>query len=387
MAFLRLRRGETRKKEERFILAIDGGGMRGIIPAWLLGRLSRELRSAGDERPLYSHFDLIAGTSTGALIAAALSLPTDGTGLKEERVPEIRVYKECLEKRFLRSITHRQLRGTIIPSSDPESFASFYIENGPRIFPQKGLNLLGQIFTDKYSASGYEGFLKALYGDKTMGDLMAPTVLLSYSTDSGTIYPISSWKNPEYYIWEGTRASSAAPLYFPVFIKEDSNGEKRHLIDGGIAANNPSLIAYSLARELYPSAETFHILSLSTGAPVHHSTQEAGGITGWGGQISKLFQNAQLQVSETVLPAIPGLDYTRIWAPVLERKIKLDETGKETMEMLSSAAERIYEEKHEELSRWVRMLTEAPVAERIRLRETRALALSSEQEGNGGSGV
>ena len=67
MAFLRLRRGETRKKEERFILAIDGGGMRGIIPSRILSHISAELRRMGDKRPLYSHFDLIAGTSTGAL--------------------------------------------------------------------------------------------------------------------------------------------------------------------------------------------------------------------------------------------------------------------------------------------------------------------------------
>ena len=57
--------------EERFILAIDGGGMRGIIPAYILSRLSAMLKAEGDTRPLYSHFDLAAGTSTGALIAGA----------------------------------------------------------------------------------------------------------------------------------------------------------------------------------------------------------------------------------------------------------------------------------------------------------------------------
>ena len=70
MVFWKQQGGEKRK---RFILAIDGGGMRGIIPAYILQMLNKELRKLGDERPLYSHFDLIAGTSTGALIAAALS--------------------------------------------------------------------------------------------------------------------------------------------------------------------------------------------------------------------------------------------------------------------------------------------------------------------------
>src|SRR5690554_708085 len=51
--------------EDRYILCLDGGGMRGVIPATLLGHIETLLRNLGDDRPLYSHFDLIAGTSTG----------------------------------------------------------------------------------------------------------------------------------------------------------------------------------------------------------------------------------------------------------------------------------------------------------------------------------
>ena len=49
-----------KEKDIRYILSIDGGGMRGIIPAYLISRLAEDLRNAGDERPFYSHFDLIA---------------------------------------------------------------------------------------------------------------------------------------------------------------------------------------------------------------------------------------------------------------------------------------------------------------------------------------
>ena len=52
------------KEEERYILSIDGGGMRGIVPSVLLAKLSSLLEEMGDNRPLYAHFDLIAGTST-----------------------------------------------------------------------------------------------------------------------------------------------------------------------------------------------------------------------------------------------------------------------------------------------------------------------------------
>ena len=59
---------------ERYILSIDGGGIRGIIPAVLLSSMNSYLRSKGDMKPLYSHFDLIAGTSTGALLSLGLAM-------------------------------------------------------------------------------------------------------------------------------------------------------------------------------------------------------------------------------------------------------------------------------------------------------------------------
>ena len=348
--------------------------MRGIIPAQILSHLAEDLRKAGDRRPLYSHFDLIAGTSTGALIAAAASIPVEGTAFTAEDSNED-VFTVTEERKFLRTRRVRRFRGTIIPSTAPATFTSFYISNGPSIFPQKSVAaILGPIFTDKYSGSGYSRFLQKLYGEKLMGDLMVPTALLSYSTDSGTIFPITSWNTPDFKIWEGARASSAAPLYFPTFIRE-YNGRKLHLIDGGVAANNPSLIAYSLARKLYPEAGEFRILSLSTGTPVYRTEGEStpGGITGWGGQISRIFQNAALQVADETLPAIPGVKYTRIWAQVLDRRIRLDETGKESMEILLRAAEKMYEEKHQELDEWTGMLSKAPTPDAVRLRVPGAL--------------
>jgi patatin-like phospholipase/acyl hydrolase len=63
------------ERDDRYILCIDGGGMRGVVPAVLLGKLARLLQDAGDERPFYAHFDLIAGTSTGGLLALALAAP------------------------------------------------------------------------------------------------------------------------------------------------------------------------------------------------------------------------------------------------------------------------------------------------------------------------
>jgi 2-haloacid dehalogenase len=73
----RKRKAEKRLKEECYILSLDGGGMRGVIPATILGHIDSLFHELGDKRPLHAHFDLIAGTSTGGLIACALSNPNE----------------------------------------------------------------------------------------------------------------------------------------------------------------------------------------------------------------------------------------------------------------------------------------------------------------------
>ena len=82
--FLKRGKKEDKKKEVRYILAVDGGGMRGIVPAFILKKTNEELRKRGILRPLYSYFDLVSGTSTGALIALGLTAPVDNLGIKKE---------------------------------------------------------------------------------------------------------------------------------------------------------------------------------------------------------------------------------------------------------------------------------------------------------------
>ena len=379
--FFRSRTDKAAAPKERLILSIDGGGMRGIIPSQIIGKMARRLKEKGDRRPFYSHFGLIAGTSTGALIASALSTETDGTMLENNTGDEeLSVYGKYTERKIFRNIEKEYLRGKLISAADPETFTDVFIGNGPAIFPQKSMSaIIGPVFADKYSGRDYEKFLQKLYGKKKMEDLLVPTLLISYSSDNGTIFPITSWRNKDFYLWEATRASSAAPLYFPPFSKE-INGEMTALIDGGIAANNPSLIAYEEARGLYPESTHFHILSLSTGERIKESSKmQTGGIAGWGSRISSLFQNAQLSITDTVLPSIPGVEYTRIWSPVLEKKIKLDETGKDTIRILLDAAERIYREQEAEIEKWIDILLKAEVPETIRLERTGELPPPSQE--------
>lgn len=326
-----------RRKEIRYILSIDGGGMRGIIPSVILSKLSAMLSEYGDERPLYSHFDLIAGTSTGALIALALTMPNGKTGL------------ECEDKAPLWT-----RGGYIMPGSDPDAFVSLYRDRGPEIFPktQNFKSLLYPILTDKYEAKPYERFLSSAFMDSELSDALVPTAAIAYSTTDDSIYTMRSWDSHGLLSREAARASSAAPMYFPpAEIRERDTGISRTLIDGGVAANNPALIAYSEARKLYPDAAEYRILSLSTCAPPYrfNPSEGVGGLTGWASPILKVYGNASLNTVDEVMPSIKGVRYTRIWAPVLEHRIKLDATTSTSIATLLDAAEKTYKAKEEEL--------------------------------------
>ena len=349
-----------------FILALDGGGMRGIIPSYILSSLGRILKEKGDTRPLYSHFDLIAGTSTGALIAGALSIPVEGTGFAREAGDDTPLYEEKTRKRLFFTKRETYLRGYIERSADPETFTSLYEEHGKEIFPEgKTKSLLGALFTDKYEAKPYEAFLKNLYGERKMGELMAPTAFVAYSTRDGIVFPITSWDNCDAYIWESARSSSAAPLYFPPY-----RFYGKSLIDGGIAANNPSLIAYALASSLYPDAEKYHILSLSTAEIIfqYEPSESSGGLTGWASPLTRIFRDASLGTADFALTCLKDVEYTRIWIPESGRRIKLDETGKDTMKTLLDTAKRLEEAKHAELESYAERIAAERTHPCIKLR-------------------
>ena len=85
--------GRREGKDIRYILSIDGGGMRGIIPAYILSKIDALVKERGDKRPLYAHFDLVAGTSTGALLALGLTAPAGKSALKRDSLEPFKVFE------------------------------------------------------------------------------------------------------------------------------------------------------------------------------------------------------------------------------------------------------------------------------------------------------
>ena len=253
------------------ILAIDGGGIRGVIPAYILQELERSLG-----RAVYQSFDIVAGTSTGGIISLGLTSPPANF------VPGY----------------------PVVPYAATQ-ILSFYMNDEAQLFVQQAS---GDFYTAKYysvnnnsqPATGIEPWLQGKLGSWTlrqarenMQQLQGATVkhvLVTCYTMSGdkingakdnqvAIGPyLFNWDSAtkqddeNYRVWEAARATSAAPTFFPIARVGNgaANGSAalaRWAADGGVAANNPALYGLATARQADPSLslDEIFIVSLGTG--------------------------------------------------------------------------------------------------------------------------
>lgn len=184
----------------RKILSIDGGGIKGVFPAAFLAKLEEDL-----PEPIGSYFDLIAGTSTGGIIALAL-----GAGYRAGEILE------------------------------------FYEKYGPVIFANNGLAARAKhLFTRKHSADGLKAALLAQFGDRKLGDSLTRLVIPSQNLETGKVYIFKTAHHERFQedrkcdIVDVALATSAAPTYLPTHKLPGGTA----LIDGGIWANDPAGVA------------------------------------------------------------------------------------------------------------------------------------------------
>lgn len=229
------------------ILSIDGGGVRGIIPAAILESLEQQLQVLdGPDVRIADYFDLIAGSSTGGLVTAMLS-----TKNKENR-----------------------------PLFAATDIIPFYLEHCPKIFPPMGYlrSSLKCLLGSKYSGQHLHSILKEILGDARLSETLTDVAITAYDIKLQRSIIFTTFEarqkdldNP--YLADVCIATSAAPTYLPAhyFQTEDSEGNTKsfNLIDGGIAANNPTLPAiaeaYKYARPEALDHRKFLVLSLGTG--------------------------------------------------------------------------------------------------------------------------
>lgn len=218
------------------ILSIDGGGVRGIIPAVILSYLEEKLQqlSGNPEARLVDYFDLFAGTSTGGLIVAGLLTP-DENGR---------------------------------PRYSAADIVDLYLENSRIIFQSsfiQSVKSASGLLDVKYDAKGVEFVYKQYFGNQELKELLKPCLIPVYDLTRGKNYFFRQHKatvsdRHNYYLKDVMRSATSAITFFPPTKIKTIDEKKEHcFVDGGFFAVNPALSAYAEFRYL-----NHHLYSTST---------------------------------------------------------------------------------------------------------------------------
>jgi len=285
------------------ILSLDGGGIRGLLASRLLERLAAQRPGWMDS------IDLLAGTSTGAILAAGIA-----AGL------------------------------------EPSAISRIYSERGREVFDETIWDLtdVDRLVRADYRNENLEIVLAQTFGARTLGELERKVIISAFDLDSHepTREGVRSWKPKFFHNFEepGSRdrdervvdvlmRSCAAPTYFPVY---------QGFIDGGVVANNPSMCA--LAQALHDDTGGQHVsyialLSVGTGAnPRYLDTLDGDwGYAQWLKPLINIVLEGGSGIADYECAQILGKRYHRL-NPVLPHPIGLDAVDE--LDMLERLAAR-----------------------------------------------
>lgn len=253
----------TNQSQSSFrILSLDGGGIKGVFGASFLKTIEEM-----SGKSVVDHFDLIAGTSTGGILALALGL----------RIPPARILE-------------------------------FYCDKGPLIFPCTGVHQrlwsnVRRLTCGKHDSKVLLRELRSIFGDATLAECRSRLVVPAFNAVNGQIH---LFKTPHHERFrqdyrrscvDVAMATSAAPTFFCPYRTEDGSV----FVDGGVWANNPIMVALQEAIHfLGADRQRIDILSIgTTNEPFSVSTSRAwwAGLPRWAGSIVPLLMQAQADAS------------------------------------------------------------------------------------------
>lgn len=256
------------------ILALSGGGYRGLYTATILAELETAMG-----RPIASHFDLICGTSAGGMLALGLAAEIPAVELK-----------------------------------------ALFEQQGKRIFGKRSLarRIFGFWLAAKHNSSGLQGVLTERFGDRTIGDLehrvLVPAV--NYTTGRGQFFKTPHHPTFEFdhrmRLVDVAMATAAAPVYFPL-----ARNERGVFADGGLVGNAPGLFGLHEVRTfLAPKKDVrVRVLAIGTmtiGATLRGSAGLDRGFGRWRGSLFDLVISAQESSVDYMLRQSLGDDYFQI---------------------------------------------------------------------------
>ncbi|MCO6492855.1 MAG: patatin-like phospholipase family protein [Phaeodactylibacter sp.] len=276
------------------ILSIDGGGMRGIIPATVIWHLEQRLQEkTGDKDARISdYFDFFAGTSTGGILVCTYLIP-------DARQPGR-------------------------PRFDARQSLAMYLDNrGCGIFARswyRKLTSLMGLIDEKYCSGNLEKALKKCLGERVrLSHFLKPCLITAYDIKNRRAKFFTSAdaqmdSNEDYKAWEAARATAAAPSYFQPACLPTGSKPEEVLVDGGVFANNPALCAFTEARKTcfaqrsgdnsrpdHPAQQDMVIVSLGTGDAIKgYALDEvkSKGMVKWAKPIIDILMNASTDTAD-----------------------------------------------------------------------------------------
>jgi hypothetical protein len=261
------------------ILAIDGGGIKGIIPAIFVQAIEDSIQN----KQSYQLFDLIGGTSTGGIITVALTSPNNQ--VKNGKYPFtgkaiVDIYKNDGDKIFVPQCSKIDLKC--------KAEYAKYVAHGTGSQSNKGIqpymkSLLGpakKLSDSKKFIEGLKGRVKQMFTtsytvNSTGGVIPKPQERKDFGPYLFNWFDATNPNNgakDDYYVWEAGRGTSAAPTYFPIArAGGNANGHspaaERWVVDGGMMSNDPALwgVTEALRTGIAKSLEDIVVISLGTG--------------------------------------------------------------------------------------------------------------------------
>lgn len=321
------------------ILSIDGGGIRGIMPGQILVALEEKLqkKSGNPEARIADYFDLIAGTSTGGILACIYLCPSDSDSGKAKFSA-----KEAVD---------------------------LYLENGDEIFDISLKHKIASgagILDEKYAADELEESLNDYLGDLKLSQLLKPCLITSYDIRRRQAHFFRQHKAKNssannFFVKDVARATSAAPTYFEVAKIKSMSSIPYPLVDGGVFANNPSLCAYAEARNLpgKPKAKDMFMLCLGTGKikkPYYYKKAKDFGLVQWVKPIIDIMMSGTAETVDFQLHQIfdavgKPKQYIRIEPELFNASPEMDDASLENLNELKVAGQMCAEDNEEELGR------------------------------------
>jgi uncharacterized protein len=311
------------------VLCIDGGGIRGLIPALVLAEI--EQRTG---RRIAELVDLVAGTSTGGILACGLTRPgPDGR-----------------------------------PLYSAQELAGIYVEEGPRIFHR---SLLKRIFSvdgwvdERYDDDGLDAALARYLGEATLSQALADVLVTAYEISDRLAFFFRSARarsDPAYDfpLVQVARATGAAPSSFEPAEATDVAGARTYpLVDGGVFAVNPSMCALADVTAAGRADELRLMLSLGTGEHTRSYSFEqtrSWGQLEWARPVLDMVFDGVADTTDFEAATLMGDRYVRLQTELNIASDDLDDASESNLAALRREAEQLIAASQEELDRVCRIL-------------------------------